>query len=129
MCQVVTCTGKGGDAKILEYGRIFSPSADVSQVVGSHYECECVFRFAFFQGSEGSDCVVGLGHIQLDVVDPYFAAAEVTVDGFYGGVVAFWAGGGADAVFERILRGYDKIYHIKTGLLDHVLYDGEVADM
>ena len=53
----------------------------------------------------------------------------MTVDGFYGGEVAVLAGGCAYAVFERILGGDYEIDHIETGLLDHVLDDGEVADM
>jgi hypothetical protein len=53
----------------------------------------------------------------------------VAVDGFDSSVIAILACGGADAVLERILRGDDEIYHIKTGLLDQMSDDGEVADM
>ena len=78
---------------------------------------------------------MGLGHIEFDVIDLDFRVcqrgryAKVTVDGFYGGEVAVLAGGCAYAVFERILGGDYEIDHIETGLLDHVLDDGEVADM
>jgi hypothetical protein len=53
----------------------------------------------------------------------------VTVDCLYGCIVAVESGGGADAVLKWVLRRDDEIYHIKTGLLDHVSDDGEVADM
>jgi hypothetical protein len=54
---------------------------------------------------------------------------KVTVDGFEGGVISVGAGIAADAVFQWILWRDDKIYHIKTGHLDHILYDGQVTDM
>ena len=132
LCQVMSGSRKDCDSELFKDCSIFPPAADVCKVVCSHYEGEGIVRLAFFQGSQSSDCIVRLRHIQFDVIDLDFAAglrSEVAADSFYSSIVAVLAGRGAYAVLERVLRGYYEIDHIKTGLLDHMLDDGEVADM
>ena len=128
MCEVVTGAWEYSHSEVFKDCGIVAPATDVSQIVGAHHEGEGVFWLALFEGHQSSDCEMWRWHIQFDVINSYFLI-EVTVDGIDGSMIAVLACGFADAVFERILWGNYKIDHIETGLLDHMLDDGEVADM
>ena len=124
------------DAEISEDVLVVFPVSDACEIVCPHYQCKRPVWLAFLQRLQGEDGIMWFRHIQFDIVNKDFASicsgrcgSEVTVDCGYCRVVAVAGGKAGDGVLQRVLWRYDKIYHIKTGLLDHMSDDGEVTDM
>lgn len=133
--QVEALSWKDCRSEVLQKAFIFLPTAYIRNVICSHDEGETILRLTFLQGSERSDGVVRFGHIQFYVIHFNICVAlallvrEMPFYRFHGSQITLGTAGTADAFLERILGRYDEIYHIKTGLLDSMFYDGEMADM